>query len=358
MKISLFLALSLASFTSFAADFFVDVDSNGFTPASQQIQVGDTVTWINQDDFTHDITSNNQAWTRGFLFSMGETFTLQFTRTGTFGYRSVQDGISGTIIVVPATASNAPPSVTITSPLAGDVFNGTNSIIIAATATDDNAVSSVEFYVDGTLVGSATASPYTVTNKFAPGNYTLTAAARDGAGLSATSAPISIVVRHLVTYQNFSFTPSTFTVRLGESVIFTNRQGSHSVTGYDAEPFCGPALGTIGATCLVTFNSPGNFRYRCVPHSTPIAGGYSGMVGAIKVLSGPEVRLTAPAFSGGDFTFQVDGLVVGKTNVIQLSSGLNAWTSVVTNVATNSSITFREPNATSPFQFYRVLQLP
>lgn len=343
-----------------AADFFVDVDSFGFTPSTQQIAQGDTVTWVSADDQFHDIRSDSGAWTTGYLYAMGETYTLRFNAAGTYRYRSQLDNKAGTIVVTAGQASNAPPTIVITTPVAGATFNGSNAVVIVADATDDKGVTAVEFFVGTNLVGSAAVSPYQVTNNFLPGNYTLTAVARDADGSSTVSAPVNIVVRHVVTYQNFTFTPALLTVALGDTVIFTNRQGPHSVTGYDAEPFCGPTLTTAGGTCIVTFNTAGSFRYRCVPHSLTIAGGFSGMVGSVKVVGPPDIKVqpNSLALSGAEFSFQVDGLVVGKTNLVQFSSSLNSWTTALTTVATNSSVIFRDSTATSPFRFYRVVQLP
>jgi hypothetical protein len=51
-----------------------------------------------------------------------------------------------------------PPTVSITSPAAGNV---SGTVTIAANAADNVGVSRVEFYVNGTLVGTDNAAPYT-----------------------------------------------------------------------------------------------------------------------------------------------------------------------------------------------------
>ena len=89
---------------------------------------------------------------------------------------------------------------------------------------------------------------------------------------------------HTVEFKDFTFTPATLTVNVGDTVTFTNvvASGFHTVTGTGADPFCGE--GRIATSCSVTFNTPGTFPYRCVFHSV---GGATptGMIGSITVNS-------------------------------------------------------------------------
>ena len=58
-------------------------------------------------------------------------------------------------------------------------------------------IANVSFYVDGKLLGTATASPYTLAWNTAGtrrGQHTLTAIARDKAGNTTTSAPVVVSV--------------------------------------------------------------------------------------------------------------------------------------------------------------------
>lgn len=91
------------------------------------------------------------------------------------------------------------PVVSITSPASGTTLTTTTTI--QATATDNTAVTKVEFYVDGALKGTdttaSTGSSYSYAldpSTLANGTHSLTAKAYDAAGNTATSNAVSISV--------------------------------------------------------------------------------------------------------------------------------------------------------------------
>lgn len=95
------------------------------------------------------------------------------------------------------TAGNTAPTVSLTSPTAGQNFAAGAAISLAATATDNSGVVRVDFSIDGALVGSDTTSPYTFTaNNVASGSHTATATAVDNGNpaLSTTSTAVSFTV--------------------------------------------------------------------------------------------------------------------------------------------------------------------
>ncbi len=109
------------------------------------------------------------------------------------------DGASRTSTAVSITvtaAANQLPTVSITSPIAGQSFTAPASLSIAAAASDtDGTVTGVDFYVGTQLVGSDTSSPYTAAwSNVAAGTYSLTAVARDNSGGTRTSAAIAVTV--------------------------------------------------------------------------------------------------------------------------------------------------------------------
>lgn len=88
-----------------------------------------------------------------------------------------------------------PPAVTISTPMTGASLGSSHLTIIASATDNDGPVASVDFYNGTTLLGVVTNAPYSLTLSNAPdGSYRLTAVAIDSTGLSATSAPVSVVM--------------------------------------------------------------------------------------------------------------------------------------------------------------------
>jgi len=88
-----------------------------------------------------------------------------------------------------------PPTVSITSPASGATVSGT--INVTASASDNRGVADVQFFLDGAFAADDTTAPYSVpwdTTTASNGSHTLTAVARDAAGNSATSAPVTVTV--------------------------------------------------------------------------------------------------------------------------------------------------------------------
>lgn len=94
------------------------------------------------------------------------------------------------------TATNTPPTVSLTAPVNNATFTAGSNITLTATASDaDGTVSKVEFYNGATKLGEATSSPYTYTwTNVAAGSYSLTAKATDNGNASTTSSVVNITV--------------------------------------------------------------------------------------------------------------------------------------------------------------------
>ncbi len=90
---------------------------------------------------------------------------------------------------------DAPPSVTLTSPLRDDILH--QEITLTADARDDYGIRTVEFRVNDQLVGSDTTPPFSIryqTTPLANGSYSFTASADDSIGHVTVSAPIAAAV--------------------------------------------------------------------------------------------------------------------------------------------------------------------
>jgi chitodextrinase len=112
-----------------------------------------------------------------------------------------------------------PPIVAITSPLNGTIVSGT--VAIAANASDDVAVKSVQFQIDGINFGPAdTTAPFQTTwNTAVPnnGSHTITAIATDTSGNSAASL-VSLTVNNFV-----DVTPPSLPANLSASATSTSQ---------------------------------------------------------------------------------------------------------------------------------------
>ena len=108
-----------------------------------------------------------------------------------------RDAAGNTTTSTPVTVKvdNTAPTVSLTAPAAATV---SGTVTLSATATDNVGVAGVQFKLDGAKLGAEdTSSPYGVswnTTTVANGTHTLTAVARDAAGNTTTSTPVTVTV--------------------------------------------------------------------------------------------------------------------------------------------------------------------
>lgn len=212
MKLKLLLLSSGLLMTGSAPTFAavtntVRIGNYFFNPTNLTINVGDTIRWTNEvaSLATHDVTRTNTPfpWASPNLTTANRTYLLTFSNEGYFPYycrRHVyptppsepHHEQTGTVTVV---SISLPPSVSLTNPANNSRLIAPATILLQATATDDGAVTNVQFFSGGALLGSAPAAPYAFTlNNAAAGNYAFTAQARDNGGLSATSTVVNVQV--------------------------------------------------------------------------------------------------------------------------------------------------------------------
>ena len=185
---------------------------------------------------------------------------------------------------------NAPPTVGISSPISGAVFNPPAAITVAANATDsDGTIAKVDFYQGATLIGTATAAPYSVTwTNPVPGTYSLTARATDNDGAVTTSSPIALRVN----------APPTVSISSPASGAVFNPPATITVTANAAD-----SDGTIakvefyqGATMIGTATA----APYSVTWANPVPGTYSLTAratdndGAVTISSAITLRVNAP----------------------------------------------------------------
>jgi plastocyanin len=72
--------------------------TTAYSPSPLRVALGNSVTWINNDNVTHTSTADGGAWHS--LIAPGRTFTRTFTTTGSFPYHcTIHPGMVGTIEV-------------------------------------------------------------------------------------------------------------------------------------------------------------------------------------------------------------------------------------------------------------------
>jgi hypothetical protein len=158
--------------------------------------------------------------------------TFNITVPGNYEFYAVARVSSLVITSAPVAVTvlaNAPPAVTLTAPATGSTINVGNSVTIKANASDpDDQIDTVKFLVNGQVLSTSSAYPYTATWKpTAEGIYTLTAIVKDSQGSArgnqTTSNPIYIRVAAL--------TSSSGTANYGADSIYAGTYAGGSENG-------------------------------------------------------------------------------------------------------------------------------
>jgi hypothetical protein len=168
------------------------------------------------------------------------------------------------------TQSNTAPSATMTSPAGGATFTMPTDIIVSATASDNDRVTSVAFRAmregdaQTVFIGTDTSPPYTIVwGVTAPGTYNIYAVAQDNGGLTSSSAPVTVTVNPP--------SPATISGRVvdrnsvGIPLVLITLSGAQSATMLTDEN------GFYSFTNLPTFNTytvkPSSIFYTFAPSS-------------------------------------------------------------------------------------------
>jgi RHS repeat-associated protein len=129
-------------------------------------------------------TDTSRAFTLTWTPAAG-SYTLTAVATDGQGAQTTSNARTVTV------AANLPPTVTLAQPPNNSSYLPPASITLKANATppeNNDTVARVDFFANGTLIGSDTTKAFTITwDSPAPGTYTLTAVATDGQGAQTTS---------------------------------------------------------------------------------------------------------------------------------------------------------------------------
>jgi plastocyanin len=122
IRVALLLALAIGlSLPAQAATITIDLSNFQFVPKNQTVNVGDTITWVNQDFTQHDTTSGTNGIPNGLwhsaLLSHGQTFSFTFNSTGLYPYFCTPHVFSFNMVgLITVVAPNQPPIVSIATP--------------------------------------------------------------------------------------------------------------------------------------------------------------------------------------------------------------------------------------------------
>jgi len=162
-------------------------------------------------------TTNTATLTPSAALTGGHAFTSTLTG-GSGGVTDVAGNPLAANVSWSFTTASAPdttpPTATLTAPIDGATVSGT-TVTLSATASDNVAVAYVNFYVNGSLVGTDLAAPYSISwdsTTVSNGTSTITATAVDTSGNTSTSAAVSVTVSNTTGGSLFSdgFESGTF----------------------------------------------------------------------------------------------------------------------------------------------------
>jgi plastocyanin len=135
-----------------AASTGVTIKDFKFGPASSSVQVGDTITWTNQDIAPHTATASDGSFNTGTI-NKGKSGSHTFTKAGTFAYIcSIHPSMHGTVVVAAASGgtgggsggsgagTSATPSTSSGSDLPMTGFDLLAVVLLASLMTGSGAV--------------------------------------------------------------------------------------------------------------------------------------------------------------------------------------------------------------------------
>jgi len=197
--------------------------TTGATITSVQFQVDGTNVGTADTTAPYSYSWNTSSVSNG-------THTITAIATDSNGLKTTSSSVTVTV----KNGDTTPPTVNLTNPTNNQTVKGT--VAVTATASDNVGVTKVQFYVDGVLASSVTASPYSYTwdtTKVANGSHILRAAAYDAAG-NVGNSQINVTVQNADTQPPSKPTGVTATAKSATQVglSWTASTDNVGVTGY------------------------------------------------------------------------------------------------------------------------------
>ncbi len=211
---------------------------------------------------------------------------------------STYDDHDDVVFAVGQPTDTLPPTVALTAPSSEALVSGV--VTVAATADDDMGVARVEFYVDGSLIGTDTSAPYAVSwnsASVASGAHTLTAKAYDldeRVGISA-----EVVVHTDILPPSLALTsPAQGAYLRGMVMLEATASDNHSITRvefYDGATLIGTDLSAPYALEWSTVSQEGAHTLTVKAYDSAGNVGTSAGVGVTVDNIAPTSAISAPA---------------------------------------------------------------
>jgi len=263
-------------------------------------------------------TPNTPNWTSASNFDVGAYEYLTYG-----GFNSSDDVIDEFTVFGPTGSTDTtPPTVSMTAPSNGATVSGT--VTVSANATDNVAMSSVQFILDGANLGSlqSGAGPaYQIswdTTTTSNATHTLSAIATDTSGNKTTATSVSVTVSNVDTPPVISAVSVGMPSSSGATITWTTDKPSTSQVAYGLTS----SYGTLSAfgSALVT------------SHSVTLSNLSASTTYHFQVLSKDSAGSLS---SSGDFSFTTATMPVGPQPLLLL----HADASEVSGTTNGSTVT-------------------
>jgi plastocyanin len=208
------LVLAIPATSSAAATVTVKITAGAFAPASVTINTGDTVTWTNNTNGTHQVASDDGVFVSPVL-KAGQSYSFTFKAAGKYVYHdALHPAMKGT-----ATVTGPPPEVTLAAG-APVVTYGSSTTISGKISSGDSSESVV---ISSRTLGSSSTQQVATVTTGTGGTFTTTVkpsmqTTYTATWKGATSQSVTVSVRAKIAFAHYGKTKLVTKVRAANSL--------------------------------------------------------------------------------------------------------------------------------------------
>ncbi len=288
-------------------------DAPDAPPATVEYAIDGEFTSVGTSPFAYSFVP---SWTgKHTLHATARDTLSRFVSTETVHFFVTQDGKPP----IGDQPTGPPPTVTLTAPADhASLLLGSPVDLVATADGHGYGIKRVDFSVNGSVVGSAAASPYRYSwTPPSVGSYQVTATASSASGRSAVSKQISIDVAYPPSWASVAPVAAGAVFFAGDTVVLKPSELHVTGNAYVEYLVDGVAIGTVGAPYLFEWDAPGPGTYN-VSIRVHDDLGTSPASAAVPVTVKPvTIVITSPvdgAIIGARSAF-VEGVFDGPSNV-------------------------------------------